>query len=55
MVHVPKIMSANAYVTGDRTCDICDVISLQHETEAVYILSFTLVQEEIDSQFSMLF
>lgn len=40
LVHVPKIMSANAYVTGVRTCDICDVISLQHETEAVYILSF---------------
>lgn len=55
LVHVTKIMSANAYVTGVRTCDICDVISLQHETEAVYILIFILLQEEIDSQFSMLF
>ena len=55
LVHVPKIMSANACVTGVRTCDICDVISLQHETEAVYILIFILLQEEIDSQFSMLF
>ena len=53
--HVPKTMSANAYVTGDRTCYICDVISLQHETEAVYILIFILLQEEIDGQFSMLF
>ena len=34
-----RFMSANAYVTGDRTCDMCDVISLQHETEAVYIPS----------------
>ena len=43
--HVPKTMSANAYVTGDRTCYICDVISLQHETEAVYILIFILLQK----------
>lgn len=51
--HVPRFMSA--YVTGERTCDICDVISLQHETEAIYILSFTLLEEEVDCRFSMLF